>query len=224
VNQWAGGRARLAHAAVPAAAAAFGVALAVHDGDPVLLLPAAGFAAFAARCASILLRLDPEAVVVRNPLRTYRVPYGSVSMVDETWWEFVGKGKRHVVGSPVLRLRVDGRWTPVEVRATAFLPRRERQSARARLTDLVRAARLAGDREGADLDMRPPYDAALDLLVAADPDGLVRPDLAVLYTQDASDVAAILRERPLTGEDLGDLWDDPPAGLLARLNALRGPR
>jgi hypothetical protein len=168
-------------------------------------------AALVVRASRIDVTLGADAVVVRNLVRTYRLPYDDLDSVAESRYDpFFTRGALSF-GSPCALVVTFDR--SVRVEATAYLPATER----AAFADAL--VRLAEDYEPPDdpdevVDRRPPYDAVLGVLVDVRPDG--RTDE---YDFEAGELATLLRSRPLSPADVTGLWERLYAGEVP----LRGP-
>jgi hypothetical protein len=216
---WASRRIRLLRALLPAAGAVTAVVLAVRsavDPEPgAAFNPGWVFAAFAVAAVALTVRarrvavtLGPDAVVVRNPIRTYTVPYAEIDAVRDGWLDLVSQTAAHLYGSRVVTLLATDRWTSeVTVEATAWLPAPEYDVLRAELTARVREHRGTTPADS-DTDTRPPYAAVLRLLEDLDPEGYGATATRDSYELEADELATVLRSRRVTADDVTELWRD----------------
>jgi hypothetical protein len=141
------------------------------------------------------------------------VPYAVIYDAERTWHTFsTHETKERFFGAWLLTLHRE--FDSLDVMATMWLPPRQLS----RLRRLIRGRAAKARRAAAEadvLDPSPPYPAVRKALRAA-------AGGYPLLDSDADDLADVLRERPLTLDDLGDVLDEHYDGLLERLNAAGG--
>lgn len=217
LQRWAPRGPRIYHALIPAPTCAWSVFAVVVWREPVFVAYAVVSFVLTVRALRLELVLDADHAVVRNPLRTYRVRYADVYCVEDDPLVLFGNAHRTWWSTPRVSL-LDENFGGVTAAATAWLPPAEYRAVRTTLADLVRAHAPPED----DLDTSPPYTAVLALLEEADPAGVYPDADPDVYAYDADEVAAVLRERDVTAEEIAELFDEPvDESLAARLNALR---
>jgi hypothetical protein len=211
-QRWSPLRARLYYAGPPLAFGAAGLVAGLAQRD--LRVAGIGAIAFAygVRRLRLSLVLDTAHAVVRNPWRTYRVPYGDIERIEEDRLVVLGTEQRPWLSTPRLRLEtVDD---SISVEATGWLPAAERAAIRDALVQLARGGAAAA----LDADTRPPYDAVLRLLESADPNPAL-----VGYADAADEIADYLRDGdPLAADEVADILGiEDAADLTRRLDELR---
>lgn len=159
---------------------------------------------YAWRATRIGLALHADHAEVVTALRTRRIPYASVESVD-----LDEDGNVCVVTDDDIVL----------VTSTAGVDRARLKEVRKRFVSYIKAVRPAEVED--ELDERPPYDAVLRLLEHEDPLGVVESGEPDGYLYEAEELADVLRERPLTADDLSEILEVQDDVLLDRLNAAR---
>ena len=175
--------------------------------DPSLLPYAAIGVLVTGRLARIAVVVGPDAVVVRNPFRSYRIPYATVWEVGVEREVHLGNDHHPFVSASYLTLSTETGEVPLL--ATRWLPGGELEALRGRLVASAKAAEAAEPHD--EVDRRPPFERVRDVL--GDAVGWHRH-----LDDDADELAEILRERPLTEQDLDDVLNDSGPGLVDRLN------
>jgi hypothetical protein len=188
----------------------------VADGDLVVAAVGLVLLAVALRAERTTLVLEADHALVRNPYRTYRLPYGTIEHITEETLSVLGSDERPWVGTR--RLHVETTDRDVVVEATGWLPASERKAIRGTLLRYARTHASAAE----DLDTREPYAAVLRVLEDADPNPALERETRGGYREAAEEIAAYLRDDPVGADEVAEILDaEPDEALTRRLNALR---
>lgn len=211
---WAPGGPRLYFGLPPLLLGIGAIVLAIAPRSLPVAAVGAVFVALGVRGLRVALVLEADHALVRNPLRTYRVPYAEIDRVEEDALVLLGSEAHPWLGTS--RLALDS----VIVEATGWLPDAERVAVR---EEVLRLARSQIPPEEA-LDTSAPFPAVLRLLEQADPNPALVVGSRDGYGEVAEELAAALREgETLDPNDVAEFigMEDDATDLTRRLNELR---